>query len=166
MKQELTQEYLKEILHYDPDNGLFIRNITICNRYKSGTYAGSIDSHGYIKIVINYKQYSAHRLAFLYMTGELPENQVDHIDGIRTNNKWINLRNATNSDNQQNQRKASKSNKSTGVLGVYFCNKRNRFRAHIGINKKDITLGWFKTINEAMEAYITAKRRFHEFNTL
>ncbi|MFA6060922.1 MAG: HNH endonuclease [Taibaiella sp.] len=166
---ELTQERLKELLNYDQETGVFTwleRNDKRFNSRFSGKKAGRINSEGYIHILIDKNEYKAHRLAFLYITGSFPKDQVDHINSIRSNNKWSNLRESTHSENQQNQKKAFKSNKSTGVLGVYFYEKTNRFRAHIGINKKDVTLGWFKTLDDASKAYIDAKRKFHPFGML
>jgi len=161
----LTQERLKELLHYSPETGLFTRIIKSAKKVNIGDIVGYLDkSHGYITISIDYTNYYAHRLAFLYMTGKFPKDQVDHIDGIKHHNKWLNLRDANNSENQQNQKKAFKNNKSTGVLGVYSSGEN--FITKIGINGKQKYLGTFKTIEEAHSAYIEAKRRLHEFGTL
>ena len=160
----ITQEKLKEVLHYNPDTGIFTWLVQRGSNTKLGMQAGYIDN-GYIKIGIDYKYYKAHRLAFLYMTGKFPEDQVDHIDTIRHHNWFSNLRKATNRQNQENQRKAHKDNKSTGILGVYP-NRSGGFISQISINNKLKHLGSFRTIEEAHDAYINAKRKLHEFNTL
>ena len=100
---DLTQEYLKSILEYNPETGLFIWLKQVSNRIKSGSTAGTIRSDGYVKIIINRKIYFAHRLAWLYMTGKWPEDLVDHKDNIKHNNIWENLREANHSQNNKNR---------------------------------------------------------------
>lgn len=137
----ITQSELKTILKYDANTGIFtrIRNLEI---------AGRTDKKGYIVIKINYKQYFAHRLAFLYMIGRWPINQVDHADGIRDNNRWDNLRDADNTKNQYNRVIVNK----TGYKGVSLMNN-GWFVARIKVNRKTIYLGAFKTALEASLAY-------------
>src|SRR5579863_2482235 len=100
----LTQERLKELLHYDPDTGLFTRLVTVAAfGAQKGKIAGNVDKKfGYCLIRIDGRGYLAHRLAFLYMTDSIPE-EVDHRDLNRSNNKWINLRAARHVDNMRNQ---------------------------------------------------------------
>lgn len=161
----LSQDVLKEHLHYSSETGIFIRKITNSNRAKVGDIAGCKDSDGYISIGINGKQYKAHRLAWLYMTGELPKDMIDHKDGVRDNNRFDNLRQATNGQNLQNQIKPHNNN-TTGFLGVSF-NKINRnYAAHISIDGKLTYIGSFATPEEASEAYLTKKRETHEFCTI
>ena len=162
----LTQERLKELLHYDPETGLFTR-LKSLGKSKVGNIAGCLNPEGYIQIKINYVLYRAHRLAFLYMTGKLPYDDVDHINGIRHDNKWSNLRECDNSQNMHNRKKAHKNNKSSGLLGVSSSSNGNgTFRATIWLNNKHKQLGTFKTKEEAHERYLEAKRELHEFNTL
>lgn len=99
----LTQEYLKSILEYNLETGKFIWLVKTSNRVKIGMYAGTLRNNGYLKININGQLYYAHRLAWLYMTGKWPENHIDHKDGIKDNNKWENLREATYSQNNKNR---------------------------------------------------------------
>lgn len=155
---QLTQERLKQVLHYNHDTGLFTR------LGNGPDNVGSIDGWGYLKIQVDYKIYCAHRLAFLYMTGKWPKNQVDHINTIKLNNWWSNLREANNQQNQENIRKARKQNK-CGFLGVSSLSG-NRFQATISIKGKKRHLGVFKTPEEAHQCYLIAKRQIHEFNTL
>jgi hypothetical protein len=107
--------------------------------------------------------YYAHRLAFLYMTGEWPPNEVDHLNGIRDDNRWANLRLATVSLNRQNQRRPRRDN-TTGYLGVMV--NGAGFAARIMVDGKKFNLGTFKTPQEAHEVYLTAKRRLHKGGTL
>ena len=110
----ITQEYLKSVLSYDPETGIFTwkyrqgligKKISWNTRY-SEKQAGTIDPVGYLGIAIEYKRYYAHRLAWLYMTGELPKKYIDHLNGNKSDNRFLNLREATNSENQQNQKRA------------------------------------------------------------
>lgn len=99
----LTQEYLKSILFYDPETGLFVWLKSLSNRAKIGTPAGTLRSNGYLKTNIDGQLYYNHRLAWLYMTGEWPAYNIDHINGIKDNNEWKNLREATHSQNNKNR---------------------------------------------------------------
>lgn len=103
----MNQSYLKDIIDYDPLTGLFFWKTINSNRSKIGSIAGSLQPSGYINIRINKRLYRSHRLAFLYMNGEMPSDgaQVDHINGIRNDNRWANLRLVTKSLNMKNQRK-------------------------------------------------------------
>ena len=109
----ITQARLKELLTYDPETGYFTRNVNVKGA-NAGERAGTITAKGYIAIGIDRKHYLAHRLAFLYMTGEWPKELVDHKDTIKINNKWENLREATNSQNKRNVG-ARKTNKSGSI---------------------------------------------------
>ena len=104
---ELTQERLKEVLHYDPLTGLLTR-VVAAGSAKVGDIAGTIttnrDGKRYRHIKLDSKSHLAHRLACLYMEGKFPLAQIDHEDGDGTNNIWTNLRHATNQENGKNQR--------------------------------------------------------------
>ncbi len=128
----LTRERLIELLSYDLLTGLFIRNKSRGGSFKKGTIAGSLTTGrnaGYIAIQIDGKSYKAHRLAFLYMTGYMPKNQVDHKNHIRTDNRWDNLREVTRGENAKNQ-SIPKSNTS-GIAGVYWNKNSKRWCAQI-----------------------------------
>jgi HNH endonuclease/AP2 domain len=142
----LTQEYLKEILHYEPETGLWF-----WFRDNSGKLAGQIHN-GYVLITIDGVKYLAHRLAFLYMTGKWPENDVDHKDNIRNNNEWSNLRDCTHSQNMHNK-PISKRN-SSGAKGVSYSKVTKKYRA-------TIALGTFNTLEEARVAYENAAKKLH-----
>jgi hypothetical protein len=161
----ITQEYLKSILSYDPETGLFLWKISRSNRVKIGSEPGCTTNTGYICIKLDSKKYQAHRLAWLYVYGYMPKNDVDHINGNRIDNRIINLREATRSENIQNLKKCNSNNK-TGLLGSCFNKSVNKFQAQIVINYKRIHLGYFNTAIEAHEAYIKAKRELHPYGEL
>lgn len=160
----LTAERLRELLHYDADTGVFTRLVSR-KGFRAGGVAGS-DNNGYRIIVIDYKMYRSHRLAWLYMTGEWPRNDVDHINGTRNDNRFANLREATRSENMQNVRKAHSDNKSSGLLGVTFDKSQGKFMARIMLNGKYRYIGRYITAQEAHHAYLAAKSQLHQFSTL
>lgn len=126
----LTQSFLKSILLYCPVTGKFTWIKQVRSNLTS-IDAGSKNRRGYIKITINGRRYAAHRLAFLYMTGKFPKNQVDHRDRVRSNNIWKNLRQSTNSQNQMNSQRI---NKGSGYRGV---TKRHKSHTYFVRIKKD-----------------------------
>jgi len=152
----LTQDYLKSILHYNPDTGLFVWLQNIGTRAKVGAIAGSKNNEGYLHIKINKIRYKSHRLAWLYMTGSFPTKNLDHINNIRDDNKWSNLRECTVSQNNYNY-KVKTTNK-LGVKGVYLY--KGLYRAQIQINKEKIFLGAFKTLTEAKNAHDEAAIKY------
>lgn len=117
-KLKLTQDELKELLHYDPDTGVFTWKVSPTNNVKVGDVAGCRYPEGYIKVHFKGKPYRAHRLAFLYMTGEWPKDQVDHINHIRDDNRWRNLRDVSHQENHRNMTRQK--NNTSGVTGVYW----------------------------------------------
>lgn len=145
-----TREKLRELLVYEPDTGHF--------RYRTGPRAGQIaghPSHGYIKISIpGHGGLYAHRLAWLYMTGEMPPDLMDHIDCVRDNNAWSNLRLATPSQNAANAR--IKRGNTSGFKGVRLI--RGQFRAKITVGCRIVYLGDYETLEEAVAAYKGAAR--------
>jgi hypothetical protein len=159
----LTHARLLQALAYDPDSGEFIRRQG--GRGYSAGPAGSLRNDGYAQVALDGCMHLAHRLAFFYMNGAWPIQQVDHIDCVRANNSWKNLREASPKFNQQNRRHAYRNSK-TGLLGASLDSQRGSFMARITIGDKNKTLGRFCTAQEAHEAYLIAKRTNHEGNTL
>lgn len=146
----LTQQKLKSILSYDPLTGYFTRIASKLTN-KIGTKAGTITSTSYISINVNGRSYQAHRLAFLYMTGEWPKEQVDHINGICDDNRWSNLRDCTRSENFRNT--GARKNNKTGVKGVTKTPK--------GRYAVMFSLGTYDTLEEAKNAYAKAAILYH-----
>ena len=161
----LTAARLREMLHYDPETGVFTWLIDRPGGVKGGMQAGRLDSRGYIVIRVGGCRWLAHRLAWFYMTGERPIHEVDHRDTVRNNNRWSNLRPATRRQNGQNLR-APRSDNSTGYLGVSSKRGSSSFVAQIKVNGKTKHLGTFADPAEAHRAYLAAKREVHPYGTL
>ena len=161
--ESLTQHQVHSLLSYDRESGVFTWRVSPSPFIKAGTVAGCPDRDNYLRIRINGKKLAAHRLAWLYVQGHMPEVHIDHINGIRTDNRFVNLREATNAENGQNQVRP-RSNNTTGYLGV--SRSHRRFRAEIAHRGKRIKLGYFDSPEEAHEAYKKAKREVHPFGRL
>lgn len=158
---ELTAERLRELLDYAPEAGIFIWRVSR-GKAVAGAKAGTRSSNGYLHIGVDGRAYRAHRLAWLYVTGSWPIDQIDHINLIRTDNHWANLREATRSQNYANRRPYV-TNKS-GHKGVSWFKRDGRWRAAIVVNRKCTHLGLFDTREEAHAAYVAAaKFYFGEF---
>lgn len=158
---KLTQKRLKELFSYDPDTGDFIRLKAFHKAY-IGTVAGGLNACGYRRINIGQKYYTCHRLAFLYMTGKWPLYQVDHINHIRYDNRWANLRDVPQCENCKNT-KIMKNNV-TGFNEVHFISASKMFGVSIRVNGKLIYLGAFKNRDNAIEVRkkTNTRYRFHE----
>ncbi len=164
MAQEITQEHLKEILHYDPETGVFTWRECLSIRGRIGHRAGWTDKRGYVFIRAHGKLMSAHRLAWLYVHGYWPKGDIDHVDGNPSNNSLLNLREATRSENNQNRSKFGRG--VTGLIGVGHNPKctRNPFQAAIRVLGRRIYIGSFPTKEDAHRAYMQAKAELHTFN--
>jgi len=157
----LSVEVLKENLHYEPTTGLFTW-VKGRSGTKIGNIAGTLNKDGYINIKINCKRYKAHRLAWLYVNGSMPESLIDHINGNKNDNRICNLREATQKQNMRNQSNPQKGNKS-GYLGVSFKKEGSKYAANIRINGKNKHLGYFAAAKDAHEVYLKAKKELHSF---
>jgi len=156
----LTFEKVRQMFIFDEITGLFTRRIKTGRGTHVGQEVGSWDMHGYKTVRIEKASYKLHRLAWLYVYGYWPDGDVDHINGVRHDNRFSNLRAVSRQTNLQNQRRATSQNKSTGILGVYMARLGN-FYAAISVNNKKKHLGTFPTIEDAKQAYLEAKRRVH-----
>ena len=154
----ITQAELKEALHYNPDTGIFTRLITISSRAKAGTVAGYFRSDGYIYIGINKKQYLAHRLAWLYMYGEFPVYQLDHMNHKRADNRIMNLRTASNQENHKNRSKSARN--TSGMTGVGWYKATGKWRSEINVDSRKIHLGYFEDKFEAICARLSANNKY------
>lgn len=152
----LTQERLKQVLNYDHETGLFFWKRKVPN-VAIGKSAGAIQNKGYIQITIDSHNYLAHRVAWLYVYGEWPKKQIDHINRDKKDNRISNLRDVNNSTNQINI--GLRSHNSSGVTGVVKSAKPHKpWAAQIHRNNKKIFLGYFNTIEEA-------KKRLEHYET-
>jgi len=159
--QILSAARVRDILSYDSKTGIFTWRVMLAHRRKPGDLAGS-KTHGYIEIGIDNKSYRAHHLAWLYVHGEFPSMEIDHIDGNRENNAISNLRLATSRQNAHNKWNAH-TNNASGFLGVTFHKQRGKWMAQIKNSGKNHNLGLFDTPEQAHAAYLHAKQKLHEF---
>ena len=147
---ELHKQLLENI-HYDPETGIFTWIKQKAQRTKIGSIAGKKDNKGYVQLTYDYKNYSAHRLAWFYVYKEFPSKALDHINRNKEDNRISNLREVSSAENSQNR--SSK--------GYWLQKAPNIWRSKIVVNNKTIYLGLFKTEEEAREAYVKAKREYH-----
>lgn len=154
----LTQSRLKELLAYDPATGEFSWLVAASRRVKAGQRAGSLCvTTGYRMVKVDGRDYLAHRLAFLFMTGEWPEDRLDHENLNKADNRWANLRPATFAENIRNR--GVQKNTQSGLKGVHFAPTRTSFKkwaAHIRIDGVLKTLGYFANPEDAHAAYAQA----------
>lgn len=156
----ITQQYLKELFHYDPETGVLI---WIAKRPKVsvGSEAGTISKHRrtyYRKVKIDGSMYKTHRLAWLYVYGEFPANQIDHIDGDGLNNRISNLRDVNNRENHRNVR--LRADNTSGTVGVGFHKATGKWQAQIGTESGNQSLGVFTDIEDAIAARQAAEVKY------
>lgn len=157
--EELTQAYLREILHYEPETGVFRWKLSTNKRVHVGDMAGNTDRQGYGRIGINHKNYKMHRLVWLYVHGKWPSRQIDHINGIRNDNRLINLREATHAENMRNY--PTRKDSTSGVKGVHWHRGRNSWAASCSVDGKRCHLGYFINISEAKDAVRIFRQKHH-----
>lgn len=149
----LTLSRLRNLLKYDPESGRLIWLDSRRGAVKIGSVAGYTDDKGYICVTINGIDYRAHRLIWFYVTGKWPENDIDHRDLNRSNNKWNNLRKCV--DNQNTMNAPRYKNNTSGMKGVTYAKRTNKYRARFGGGGCH-HLGYFDTKEEAHAAYCKA----------
>ena len=154
----LTQSRLKECLSYNPETGEF-RAFSTAGARRAGSVAGSNHPKGYTAITVDGHRHLAHRLAWLYVYGVFPSGDTDHINGVKTDNRIVNLREATRSQNMANL--GALSNSKSGLRGVRYYARTGRWIASIRANGKTVHLGYFATAEPASQAYREAAIRLH-----
>jgi len=156
---KLTAARAREVLTYDPDTGIFVHRLSR-RGVKVGARAGSVSKKGYRYISIDGKLYRAPRLAWLIVTGEWPAREIDHENNDRSDERFENLRPATRA--QQNQNRKPKA--ACSLKGVSWHKHSKKWVARIGVGRRRIALGNYKTAEEAHQAYADAAiRMFGEF---
>lgn len=151
INDDMIENRIRELLDYDPETGVFVWKTKRRGKGTIGKPVGFVHPNGYLRICVDYRLYMAHHLAWLFIHGELPTKQIDHIDGDRLNNRASNLRLCNHAQNAGN-RKVHRNSK-TGVKGVSLIRSTGRFGAWIKVDGKSINLGSFQTIEEAGAAY-------------
>lgn len=154
MRPSLTAERLRELLRYNPETGEFSRKVHLSNRSRASQTVGNKHSQGYIIICVDGKPHRAHRLAWLYVYGEWPKEQIDHINGDRSDNRIANLRNVTALENKRHRTRPRKPGR---MLGTALHKATGRWSSQMTVNYKKIHLGYFSTETEAHLAYVAAK---------
>ncbi len=147
----LTKSDLLKFFIYDPETGLFSRRIDWYG-VRAGTVVGADDGAGYVQIGVKGKVYRAHRLAWLYMTGDMPP-KVDHKNGVRSDNRWCNLQKADDSENAQNK---------GGVAGVSFIKASNSWAARMQLRGKTYHFGCYK--DRELAELVASEARAKYFN--
>lgn len=155
---EFNSTRLRELLDYDQKTGKFTWRVSRARTAKAGSEAGTGGGEDYVRIMISGKMYKAHRLAWLYVHGSWPSGQIDHINGVRDDNRIDNLRDVTRSENMQNQRRPQRSNPH---LGVTWCKRRKLWLAQIVVSGRNKFLGYYEQPEKASAAYLSAKKEHH-----
>lgn len=156
--QQITQARLMELLVYDSSSGRFTWRRAMGSRAVGGAPAGSLTAAGYWCIRLDGRLYQAHRLVWLWLHGEWPCYQIDHINGNRLDNRAANLRDIPNRLNRQNMHAARRDSR-TGILGVG--KYQGRYAARIRVDRKSVFLGTYESQRAAEAAYLAAKSQLH-----
>lgn len=162
MKPLISHDRLLSVLSYDSETGDFTWRVTMGPKARAGMRAGRPLSKDYWRVCVDQQDYSAHRLAWFYVHGTWPVQEVDHINRIKNDNRIANLREATRAENHQNRDLLS-SNKS-GFAGVHLHSRSLKWRAVISVGGKKVRLGEFPTKELAGAAYASAKAKLHTFH--
>jgi hypothetical protein len=155
----LIAERLREILSYNPETGVFTWLVSTSNRVRVGSVAGTMQNRGYQQMTVDNRRYLAHRLVWLYVHGEWPPTDIDHINGVRNDNRLANLRLATNTQNQANSRK--RADNTSGFKGVCWDARDHKWKAHLHVNGRQRHLGYFDCPAAAHRAYLAAAEKLH-----
>jgi hypothetical protein len=170
-RNDLTAAYVREALEYDPVTGLFRwrdrprehfatkRAFSSWNACFAGKGAGRQDDVGYRRISICGQVYKGHRIAWLYVTGRWPHAEIDHVNGVKDDNRFANLREATRHENNRNSKRPR--NNTSGLKGVCWHKRDGKCRAQIRVSGRNLCLGNFTTPEEAHAAYVKASERLH-----
>jgi hypothetical protein len=154
----ITQDRLKYLLTYNPDTGVFTRKTKFRN-LAANSVVGCVGAGGYLQCSLDSKMYKMHRLAWLYVYGRWPADQIDHINHIVTDNRINNLREVSCAENHQNRARRTKS--SSGYLGVGWHKRDCCWQAHIEIGGKRHHLGYYARLPDAINARKNAEIKHH-----
>lgn len=160
-RTKVTAERVREVLLYAPETGFLGWRNRRAGQPPPGRHAGYIGADGYWKVRLDGLTYQAHRLIWLYMTGEWPSEEVDHINLNKADNRWGNLREASHRDNMINVRARKPSGSPSHLKGAYKSHRQDTWFSQIRINGRARRLGTFNTAEEAHAAYCEAAQRHH-----
>ena len=152
----LTYERLLEVLHYDPETGLFTWKINRKGGMRAGERAGTVTKRGYVYVTVDGKSYLGHRLAWFYIYGVWPEDQIDHEDRVRSDNRITGLREADPYQNQANR--GRNRNNTSGYKGVFWHKLSGKWMAQLRAGGKVIYLGLHNKPEEAHQAYVAKQK--------
>lgn len=155
---------LKEVFTYDPETGIFRWKISPRNRTLPGDLAGHVNDSGYMVVTIDKQLLRMHRAAWAIYYGEMPSKHIDHINGIRSDNRICNLRLATKSENCQNT--ARRKDNKTGAKGVHYRKDTGKYSATISLNGKTMNLGCFDDFESAVKARHDAEIKYHPYRSI
>lgn len=147
----LTADRARQLLAYDPATGRFTWLVNRAGTARAGSLAGSADAQGYHVIRVDGELYKAHRLALLISRGSWPADEVDHVNGIRNDNRMQNLREVTKQQNAQNRVLPPRHNRS-GVAGVHWFARDSKWLARITVCGKRRSLGLYTSFDAAVAA--------------
>jgi hypothetical protein len=153
----MNLEEIQKILRYEPDTGDFYYVIKRGSR-RIGDKAGLLYENGYIRIEISGKRYLSHRLAWLFCNKSWPTKFIDHINGDRSDNRIVNLREADQHQNQYNSKKHK--DNTTGYKNIRL-HRDGKYEVRISVKGKRIQIGSFKTVEEAAQSYNNAVIKYH-----
>ena len=146
---DLTQHYVQSLFDYNKDTGALTWKVARGRRVKAGQKAGTLNGKGYLGVKIDNTTYSVHRIIWLYETGSMPKQHLDHKNRIRDDNRFCNLREVTFSENCQNI--SLPKHNSSGHLGVSWYARSKKWRVYIKVNRKNQWLGDYASIEEAVK---------------
>ena len=155
----LTQSRLKELMHYNPDTGVFTWLKSRGGGVKAGDIAGVLHHSGYVLIRTGGKVYLAHRLAWLYKAGCWPADMVDHINRNKADNRWCNLREATRSQNAQNA--GLQENNTSGVRGVHWNKREGKWCVRCMLGGKRYSFGLYDDLKTAAAVAADARKKLY-----
>lgn len=156
-------EQAKRMLRFDEEAGKFYWVAPLRSRAQVGDEAGSISGGGYVRISICRHYVKGHHLAFAWAHGRWPLKQIDHINGVRADNRPCNLREVTPGQNSQNKG-CAQSNSKSGLLGAHWDKRFKKWTSEIMVNGRKNRLGRFETAEAAHQAYLAAKAALHPFS--